>query len=208
MNIQTGKQSKRRNQAERRSESENGLLQAAASLIVERGLAAATFENIGLRAGYSRGLATQKFGSKQGLIEALIARLQARLQSLLDERDIDSVSGLESVLTFVDVYLGNLASDSELRAYFIVTAGAVAEISDLRATFAAAHKDVEIKLEAQFLRGLADGSVRPGINPDAAALMVGALLFGLSMQTLLDPNLDLEPIRETSLTSLRTSLQS
>ena len=62
----------RRTQAERRDESQRRLLEAAAALIQERGMAAATFENIGVRAGYSRGLATQHFGSKQGLIEALI----------------------------------------------------------------------------------------------------------------------------------------
>lgn len=198
----------RRSQSDRRHQSESELLRAAAELIVERGMAAATFENIGARAGYSRGLATQKFGSKQGLIEALIARLQARLRDLLAARDLDSASGLEAVLGFVDIYLSNLQQDGETRAYFVLMAGAVAEVSDLRAPFAAAHKDVEVRLEALFLRGQADGSVRAGLNADAAALMVGALLLGLSTQMLIDPGLDLEPIRETSLMTLRVSFSA
>ncbi|MFZ0267107.1 TetR/AcrR family transcriptional regulator [Caulobacter sp.] len=195
----------RRSQSDRRQQSESELLGAAAQLILERGMAAATFENIGARAGYSRGLATQKFGSKQGLIEALIARLRARLEHLLADRDLESASGLEAVLGFVDIYLRNLQQDGETRAYFVLMAGAVAEVSDLRAPFAAAHKDVEVRLEALFLRGQADGSVRPGLDADAAALMVGALLLGLSTQMLVDPGLDLEPIRETSLATLRVS---
>lgn len=207
MNVTPEKQIKRRNQATRRSESENGLLQAASELILERGMAAATFENIGARAGYSRGLATQKFGSKQGLIEALITRLQTRLQLLLMDRNLESLSGLEAVLGFTDIYLRNLAEDREVRSYFILMAGAVAEVSDLRGPFALAHKDVELKLEALFLKGLADGSVRPGTDADAAALMIGSLLFGLSMQILLDPAMNLEPIRETSLSTLRLSFQ-
>ena len=60
----------RRTQAERRAESDEKLLLAAASLIAEEGFNAATFEKIGARAGYSRGLASQRFGSKDGLIEA------------------------------------------------------------------------------------------------------------------------------------------
>ena len=63
----------------------------------------------------------------------------------------------------------------------------MAEISDLRRLFAQAHKDVEQRLEALILAGKAQGSVRSEIDADAAALMIGSLLFGLSMQLLLDP---------------------
>ena len=86
--------SPRRTQAERRDESERRLLRAAAELLVERGVKAATFENIAQRAGYSRGLVTERFGSKQGLIEALIEGLQGRLQALLDARDWAQVEAL------------------------------------------------------------------------------------------------------------------
>lgn len=198
----------RRSQSDRRQQSESELLRAAAELIVERGMAAATFENIGARAGYSRGLATQKFGSKQGLIEALIARLQSRLQQLLEAGQLDTLDGLEAILGFVDIYLRNLADDGEMRAYFVLMAGAVAEVSELRGPFAAAHKEVETRLEAMFLRGQAQGVIRQGLNADAAALMVGALLLGLSTQMLVDPGLDLEPIRETSLMTLRVSFSA
>lgn len=198
----------RRSQSDRRQQSESELLRAAAELIVERGMAAATFENIGARAGYSRGLVTQRFGSKRGLIEALIARLQVRLQHLLEAGQLGALDGLEAVLGFVDIYLRNLQQDGETRAYFVLMAGAVAEVSGLRGPFAAAHKDVELRLEALFLRGQADGSVRTNLNPDAAALMVGALLLGLSTQMLVDPDLDLEPIRETSLMTLRVSFSA
>jgi AcrR family transcriptional regulator len=195
-----------RTQAERRDESQRRLLEAAAALIQERGMAAATFENIGARAGYSRGLATRHFGSKQGLIEALIARIQERRDGALNDGDKDGLSGLDAVLAFVDTYLDHLGSDGELRAYFITLASAVAEISELRRLFAEAHKGVEQRLEALILAGKAQGSVRSDIDADAAALMIGSLLFGLSMQRLLDPEMDLQPIRQVSLATLRLSL--
>ena len=195
----------RRSQAERRDESERRLLTAAAELVVERGMSAATFENVGARAGYSRGLVTQRFGSKRGLFEALIGQMQGHLGGLLTERNIEQLSGLQAVLTYVEVFLAALGRDGGLRAYFVLLASAVAEASEMRALFASAHKDVETVLEALFLKGVADGTVRPGINTDAAALMTGSLLFGLSMQLLLDPDMDLEPIRDTSLASLRLS---
>ena len=195
----------RRTQSDRRQLSESELLRAAAQLIAEQGTAAATFEAIGARAGYSRGLATQRFGSKQGLIEALIARLQARIEGLLDDRHLDDLNGLEAILAFVDIFLRNLAQDQEMRAYFVLMAGAVAEVSALRGPFAQAHKTVEVRLEALVLRGQEEGVIRTGLNADAAALMVGSLLLGLSTQLLVDPELDLDPIRETSLATLRVS---
>ena len=195
-----------RTQAERRDESQRRLLDAAAALIQERGMAAATFENIGARAGYSRGLATRHFGSKQGLIEALIARIEERRDGALDGGGETNPNALDGVLGFVDTYLDHLGSDGELRAYFITLASAVAEISELRRLFAEAHKGVEQRLEALILAGKAQGSVRSDIDADAAALMIGSLLFGLSMQRLLDPEMDLQPIRQVSLATLRLSL--
>lgn len=195
----------RRTQSDRRQQSEAELLRAAAELIAEQGVASATFENIGVRAGYSRGLVTQRFGSKQGLIEALIARLQARLEAQMDDRRLDQLNGLEAILGFVDAFLTNLSRDGEMRAYFVLLAGAVADVSDLRAPFALAHKGAEERLEAMVQRGQAEGVIRAALNADAAALMVGSLLLGLSTQLLIDPGMDLEPIRETSLAMLRSS---
>src|SRR5258708_13246953 len=189
-----------RTQGERRDESQRRLLEAAAALIQERGMAAATFENIGARAGYSRGLATRHFGSKQGLIEALIARLQERRDCAFDDGGRTSARGLDGVLGFVDTYLDHLGSDGEPRAYFITLAAAVAEISDLRRLFAEAHKGVEQRLEALILAGKAQGSVRSDIAADAPAPMIGSLPFGLSMHPLLEPGKDLPPFPASSLT--------
>jgi len=195
----------RRSQAERRDESERGLLRAATAIVAERGVNAATFEAIGARAGYSRGLATQKFGSKQGMIEAMIAHLHERQNDILGALGVDRMPGLEAVLTYVDLYLRDLALKGEGRAYFMLLAGAIADLSALRAAFAASHEKVERRLETMVLRGQAEGTIRREIDADAAALMIGSLLLGLSIQCLIDPDMDLDPIRATSLATLRLS---
>jgi AcrR family transcriptional regulator len=63
----------RRTQAERREDSERGLVKAAIAVTAERGVSAATFEAIGQKGGYSRSLVTRRFGSKQGLIDAVVS---------------------------------------------------------------------------------------------------------------------------------------
>lgn len=196
----------RRTQAERRDESGRGLLRAAASVIVEQGVSAATFEAIGARAGYSRGLATQRFGSKQGLIDSLIAFLHARQGEILQARGVDRMAGLEAILAYVDFHLRALNQDGDIRAYFMLLAGAVADLSAVRAAFAESHRLVERRLEALVMLGQRDGTIRPGVDPDAAALMIGSLLLGISIQSIVDPEMDLEPIRTTSLATLRLAL--
>src|SRR5258707_15583829 len=68
----------RRTQAERRDGSERGVLQAAIAVVADEGVGAVTFDAVGRKGGFSRGLATQRFGSKQGLIEAVIKHLPDR----------------------------------------------------------------------------------------------------------------------------------
>lgn len=193
----------RRTQAERRDESGRSLVEAAIAVVARDGVSAATVDAIGREAGYSRGLATQRFGSKQGLIEAVIDRLHEQQEEALVEHDIDALPGLEAVLAFVDLYLRGLAEAHEGRAYFMLLSAAVADATELRTAFAAEHGRVERRLEALVRRGQAEGAIRREIDPAAAALMIGGLLFGLSMQILVDPATDLGPIRETSLSTLR-----
>lgn len=196
----------RRTQAERRDESERRLLDATAQVVAEDGVSAATFEAIGRSAGYSRGLATQKFGSKQGLIEALIADLHEKQDDALAAHHIDEMPGLDALLEYVDLYLSHLAEGQATRAYFKLLAGAVADASELRAAFGGSHDRVKDRLSRLVARGQAAGQVRREVDPDAAALMVGSLLLGVSIQWLVDPDTDIDAIRQTSLRTLRLAL--
>lgn len=192
-------------QAERRDQSGRGLVQAAIGVVADEGVSAATFEAIGRRAGKSRGLVTQRFGSKQGLIQAVIDHLHERQEEMLELLGVDRMPGFEAVLAYVDRYLRELTRQGEGRAYFMLLSAAVADATALRAAFAAEHGRVEARLEALLRRGQAEGDIRREIDPAAAALMIGSLLLGLSMQLLVDPDTDVDPIRETSLATLRLS---
>src|SRR5258706_10507536 len=99
----------RRTQAERRDESERGVVQAAMAVVAEEGVGAVPFDALGRKGGFSRGLATQRFGSKRGLIEAVISHLHERQEATRREMRIDELPGLEAVLAFVDHYLRDLS---------------------------------------------------------------------------------------------------
>src|SRR5882757_3248933 len=171
----------RRTQAERREDSERGLIRAAIAVTAEQGVSAATFEAIGERGGYSRSLVTRRFGSKQGLIDAVVSYLHDRRAELAAEHGFDRMSGLEALL---------------------------ADAGSLRTAFATAHEQVRTRLRHYVQRGQAEGCIRPDLDADAAALMVGSLQLGLSMQLLVDPTMNLDPIRKTSLATLRISFEA
>ena len=196
---------KRRRQADRRAESQRGLVQAVVDIVPEQGVSAATFEAIGARSGYSRSLVTQRFGSKRGLIDAVIERVHGPFEETDLDRRADRLSGLEGLLLLLDAYLTRLATSSELRTYFMLLASAVAEASELRAAFAAQHEQVKARLAGVVAKGQADGSIRAGLDADSAALMIGSLQLGLSIQLLVDPLMDLDPIRRTALNTVRLS---
>ncbi len=198
----------RRTQAERRADSGRGLVKAAIDVTAEKGVSAATFENIGRQGGYSRSLVTRRFGSKRGLIDAVILYLHEHRAALAAKHGVDRLPGLEALLADTDLYLRSLAKEGELRAYFMLLASAVADLSDVRAAFAEAHEQVRERLRGFVTRGQAEGGVRPDLDADAAALMVGSLQLGLSLQMIVDPTMNLEPIRETTLATLRLSFET
>jgi AcrR family transcriptional regulator len=193
----------RRTQAERRDESERGLVKAAVALVSEEGVSASTFEAIARRSGYSRGLVGQRFGSKLGLIEAVIAYLHDGRESFAEAGKLAGRPGLETLLTYVDHYVQRLSHMGEVQAYFRLLAWSVADISTFRSVFADEHGRIGARFEGWILQGQAEGQIRPDLDARAAALMVGSQLLGLSIQVLIDPTMDLGPVRATYLATLR-----
>jgi AcrR family transcriptional regulator len=199
---------RRRTQAERREESERGLVQAAVAVVSEDGVSASTFEAIARRSGYSRGLVGQRFGSKLGLIEAVIAYLHDGRESFAEAGKLNGLPGLDALLTYADRYVQRLSHMGEVQAYFRLLSWAVADISAFRSVFAAEHERIGARFEGWIRQGQAAGQIRPDLDPGAAALMVGSQLLGLSIQVLIDPAMDLEPIRATYLATLRQAFSA
>lgn len=197
---------RRRSQAERRDESERLLVEATLKVVAERGVSAATFEEIGKEAGLSRGLVTQRFGSKHGLIEAVIAYLHNKREAIMQAERIDQMPVLDAVAHYIDAHLRAQAEEQDGPAYFMILAATVADATELRELFAASHERVRVRLRALLKHGQARGQIRRDIDPDACALTIGSLLLGASIQRLVNPSTDLEPIRAEAISILKRAL--
>src|ERR1700754_4537961 len=109
---------RRRTQAERREESERGLVKAAVALVSEAGVSASTFEAIARKSGYSRGLVGQRVGSKLGLVGAGGALLHDGGESFAEAGKLDGLPGLDALVTYADHYVRRLSHLGEVAAYF------------------------------------------------------------------------------------------
>jgi AcrR family transcriptional regulator len=190
-----------RTQAERRAEAERKLLDAAMELVAERGVRAVTLAAVGERAGYSRGLVTHHFGSRQGLLDALTRDLQNRFQ--MPETD---QRGLARLLVIVDAYLADIQARAlNSRVFLVLWAEALTSEPELREAFASRDARFRATL-AECLQEADD--LRPDIDPDALAHLLVGLLRGTSLQLLAAGEAGLEPVRAQVRTLLAHGLKA
>ena len=197
--------SSRRSQADRRESSERVLIEALLAIVAEEGVSAATFEAIGKRAGCSRGLVSQRFGSKEGLTRAAIDYVHTVRDEELERIDVERQSGYNGLLTYVETHFDTYANADEGRAYFTLLAHAVADLREIRSLFAKSHDKAERHIARYIKKGQQDGSVRSDIDPKSGALMVGSLLMGASIQAIIDQKIDLPKVRDATLKTLGLS---
>ena len=177
----------------RTERSTNALLQAASELIVEGGFAALTFAAIGERAGYSRGLVTARFGSKDGLIEALIERIVTGWGRSRVFPRTKGRPGIDGVLTILAAIRDQAASDpSQLLVLYSLMFEATSD-DGLRKRFAELHEAMRGDYVYFIRKGLSDGSIAKGTSPTNEAALLVAGLRGIGYQWLIDPD-GFEPV--------------
>jgi AcrR family transcriptional regulator len=179
----------RNRQAARSERSTTALLQAASELIVEGGFAALTLAAIGERAGYSRGLVTSRFGSKDALIDALIHRIVGRWNHRNVLPRTDGKPGLDGVMVLLDAIRAQGDRDpSGLEVLYSLVFEAVGPDDALRSRFATFHASMRADITALLSRGIDDGSVRADVDAEREAALLVAALRGIGYQWRLDPD--------------------
>jgi AcrR family transcriptional regulator len=196
--------SPRRTQVERRNESEQALLDAAARLFARKGIDETSLADIGAEAGYSRGLANHRFGSRAVLVERLAARAQRAFVAGLSEREADA----DAAVAIADAYLDRVASyGEERRAFFVMWGAAFAEDAPLREVFVVDDARFRDGIESLVRAGQQRGTIRADVDPIGFATVFVALLRGIGAQVLVDPGgVDLDAARATCERLVRTSL--
>jgi AcrR family transcriptional regulator len=159
----------RRAQGQRPGTTDRAVLDAATSLAAERGVDAVTASAVGAAAGYSSTIVTGRFGDRAMLLDVLTKDLQDRFQPPASD-----LPGLARLLEVVDAYLRERTPHSQ--AFVNLWAEAVAGEPDLQPAFAARDTRFRATLVEYLRDGIADGTIRHDVEPEAlAASLVGQL---------------------------------
>jgi AcrR family transcriptional regulator len=167
----------RRTQQQRRDETGRRLIAAAMTLFAARGSRSVSLADVGRLAGYSSGIVSHHFGSKQRLLAAVVEQAQQF------NVPASGTLGLELLTATLSTYLSTLRQRAPApRAFLQLWSEAVAADPVLAPLFE--ERDAWFRaLIADYIRaGIDDGSIRADADPATNAIALVGLVRGTGMQ--------------------------
>jgi AcrR family transcriptional regulator len=176
--------------------SQRGLLTAALELFAERGFRASSLRAIGERAGYSRGLVSARFGSKEGLLRELVTRMLDRWGHDVRDRAVGGRVGAEALSVVAGVHRDAIErTPRAVRALYMLLFESLVSMPDLRREMARLDDRLREGTARTIRAGIKSGALRADVDASAQAALFLAVLRGITLQWLVDPAaLDLERI--------------
>ena len=198
----------RRTQAERTATASRRMLRAARQLIARQGYTKTTLAQVGKEAGYTGGLVSHHFGSKEGLLRELVGRITGRFYQDQIRPATDGLAGLEALVATADVYLNELvAREERMRTLYVLMGEALGPVSEVSEVFAELNAGFRGNASRLIEEGMTRGEIRKDLDPDAEAGLFVGMLRGVALQWMADPGcFDLEAVRTSLKDALRRHL--
>jgi AcrR family transcriptional regulator len=174
------------------------LLAAAAELFASRGYRQTTLADIGELAGYSHGLVTRRFGSKQGLVVALLDHMievwmQGSLRSAIANK-----TGIDGIRAFFGAFCANAtANSSNLRALESLMFEGLWGEPEFKERLVIVQKHGQEVFRDLVHGGQKAGTARPDVDAEAIAVMASTALRGATYLWLLEEDYDICATLET-----------
>jgi AcrR family transcriptional regulator len=176
----------------RSEESTKRLIEAAARLIAANGYDRTTVAEIGREAGYSHGLVSQRFGSKEGLLWALIEQWTVVWSEERLRPAIGASTGADALVVMLDAVRQSIRNRPErMRALYALMFEAFKPIPGLHDQVVGVHSGLRRQVE-RHVRAAASTDVLPAADPEVAGRLFVAVLRGAAYQWLLDPEFDID----------------
>jgi len=165
---------------------------AAVRLLERHGVAGTTLAAIGQAAGYSRGLATQRFGSKAGLLRDVLRRASQEWLRRLEGAVGDQV-GLAALEAALDTQVGFIReAPSDVRAMYLLSFQSIDPGAEYRPNVAEVHRRQRETVTRWVREGQARGLVARDADPERVAAYFCAAAVGLVFHWLVNPRFGLE----------------
>jgi len=196
-----------RTQAERSAQSDAAMVEAAKALILERGTEKTTLQLIGERAGYSRGLASYRFGTKAGLFQAVGKSVLRHWMSHLD-RAVDGQVGMEAMCSAAEAYRRFVEKwPDEIRVLHILLCEAASPRSEFRQIADESYERQREDVADWVRRGMEQGTVRADADPQSEGARYVAYISGMTYLWLISPGaIDWQKVNDDFKDQIRISL--
>lgn len=197
----------RRRQAERTALSDRKLTEAAIELLVKHGIQGTTLQAVGELAGYSRGLATHRFGSKAGLFAKVLQVASAdwveRLSTAVGPR-----VGADALCAATDAAEQFIRErPDELKAMYLLWFLSIDPSAGYQSNIANVH-NAQRRDAANWIRaGQQAGLVDPDADPVRVAEQYAASMAGIVYQWLANPRMPLSLMFAQLKSDLRARLE-
>ena len=176
-------------QTERTELSDQRMVEAAVAIMLQHGISGLRLTEVGMQAGYSRGLAAMRFGSMGGLLRRVAELLGSRWIRAVTEA-VGNKRGIAAIYAAIDTQERFLAPPaSAVRVQYLILfnsldPGAADRLNASRVLLAQ-RRDL-----ARWIREAAeDGDASSTMDPDAEAASILSSMIGTIFQSLMDANM-------------------
>lgn len=175
-------------QTERTALSDNRMLEVAINLIVERGTGKTTLKEVGELAGYSRGLAGYRFGSKEGLFNFVVHAISEEWLHELTKAT-EGKQGIDAIHSATDAhYRFCCVAPAHVRAFYILWFESITPGSETKDVIFGVHRRRQRDVKKWIITAINMGDVDPSVDANNAAAQYCSALIGIVYQWLLNPD--------------------
>lgn len=199
---------KPRKQAERSVLSDRRLTEAAIELLVRRGIQGTTLQAVGEVAGYSRALATHRFGSKAGLFGNVLRVASADWLAFVKDAVGDRV-GVDALWAATDAAQEFIRErPDEIKAMYLLWFMSIDPGADYASNIGSVHKAQRRDVSRWIAAGQRSGEVVSDVDPERVAEQYAASMAGIVYQWLANPTIGLSVMFDQLKKDLRFRLSS
>ena len=198
----------RQTQAARRETAERAILEAAKTIVTERGLDELTLNEAGEAAGYSRALPAHYFGTKSAMLHALADYIVAQYSERVRSGPIAS-HGLQRLIDVIVFCADDAERDPTTVRVYQALLGAGLTRADLRPLGARITQQAVEDIAGLIRDARQLGEVRRDVRARTEASLIVAALRGVLFQWLINPDhVSLSRMRDSLATNVRNALKA
>ncbi len=177
----------RRTQAERTALSDKRMFEVAVKLIGERGVQRTTLKEVCELAGYSRGLANYRFGSKDAFIREMIGQFnlawEEHIRSVVGEK-----TGHEAVIAALDALEIFLVQHADsMRGMYMIWYGSLGDSREIQDRLAENHNAYRRDVQRWVSDGILQGNINASIDAENFAVHYCSFVLGTIYQWVVNP---------------------